>query len=52
MSGFKFVLDAQRAGKPVVVFNGGPGRADARVDVLWRTDVASAFDALLDELEL
>lgn len=52
MSGFKFVLDAQRAGKPVVVINGGPGRADARVDVLWRTDVASAFDALLDELEL
>lgn len=26
MSGFKFVLDARRAGKPVVVINGGPGR--------------------------
>nr|WP_120491644.1 NAD-dependent protein deacetylase [Corynebacterium lactis] len=52
MSGYKFVIDAQRAGKPVAVINGGPGRADARVQTLWRTPVAPAFDALLDELEL
>lgn len=52
MSGYKFVLDAQRAGKPVVVINGGPGRADARVEVLWRSEVGAAFDQLLDELDL
>lgn len=50
MSGYRFVLDAQRQGKPVAVVNGGPGRADHRVDVLWRTPVAPAFDALLDAL--
>lgn len=52
MSGYRFVLDAQRQGKPVAVINGGPGRADARVDVLWRTPVAPAFDSLLDALEI
>lgn len=52
MSGYKFVIDAQRAGKPVAVINGGPGRADDRVETLWRTPVAPAFDALLDELEI
>ncbi|GAB3691053.1 Sir2 family NAD-dependent protein deacetylase [Corynebacterium nasicanis] len=52
MSGYRFVLEAQRQGKRVVVINGGPGRADTRVDVLWRTPVAPAFDALLDELGL
>ncbi|MDO5670248.1 MAG: Sir2 family NAD-dependent protein deacetylase [Corynebacterium sp.] len=52
MSGYRFVLEAQRQGKRVAVINGGPGRADPRVDVLWRTPVAPAFDALLDELGL
>lgn len=52
MSGYRFVLEAQRQGKKVAVVNGGPGRADTRVDVLWRTPVAPAFDALLDELGL
>lgn len=52
MSGYRFVLDAHRQGKQVSVINGGPGRADNRVDVLWRTPVAPAFDALLDALSL
>ena len=43
---------AEPTGKRVAVVNGGPGRADTRVDVLWRTPVAPAFDALLDELGL
>lgn len=52
MSGYRFVLDALKAGKRVAVINGGPGRGDARVDTLWRTQVGPAFDAVLDELEL
>lgn len=52
MSGYRLVLDAQKAGKQVTVINGGPGRADARVDTLWRTGVGPAFLDLLDELEL
>lgn len=52
MSGYRLVLDARKQGKPVAVINGGPGRADGRVTTLWRTRVAPAFDALLDELEL
>ena len=39
-------------GKRVATINGGPGRADDRVDTLWRTQVGPAFDAILDELEL
>ena len=30
MSSYKIVLEALRAGKPVAVINGGPGRADAK----------------------
>lgn len=52
MSGYRLVLDARRQGKTVSVINGGPGRADARVEVLWRTPVAPAFLDLLDELGL
>lgn len=52
MSGYRFVLAAQRAGKPVAVINGGPGRGDARADTLWRTRVGPAFDDLLDALDL
>lgn len=46
MSGYKFVLDAKAQAKPVAVINGGPGRADTKADVVWRTDVASAFRAI------
>lgn len=52
MSGYRIVIEAQRAGKPVAVINGGPGRADHRVEILWRTRVAPAFDQILDALEL
>ena len=52
MSGFRFVLEAKKQGKRVATINGGPGRADDRVDTLWRTQVGPAFDAVLDELEL
>lgn len=52
MSGYRLVLDAQQQGKQVSVINGGPGRADAKVDVLWRTPVTPAFLRLLDELGL
>lgn len=52
MSGYKFVLDARRQGKRVAVINGGPGRADAKVDTLWRTDVGAALDDVLDGLGL
>ncbi|MBV7281292.1 Sir2 family NAD-dependent protein deacetylase [Corynebacterium sp. TAE3-ERU30] len=48
MSGYRFAIEAQRAGKPVVVINGGPGRADTRAAVLWRSDVRQAFDAVID----
>lgn len=52
MSGFRFVLEAKKQGKRVATINGGPGRADDRVDTLWRTQVGPAFDALLDALDL
>ncbi|MDH2454953.1 Sir2 family NAD-dependent protein deacetylase [Corynebacterium bovis] len=48
MSGFRIVLDALKAGLPVAVVNGGPGRADDRVDVVWRTPVRPAFHHLID----
>jgi NAD-dependent SIR2 family protein deacetylase len=43
MSGFRFVLDAVRAGKPVALINGGPTRADTRAEFRWRTRVAPAL---------
>jgi len=52
MSGYRFVLDARKQGKPVAVVNGGPGRADPKATTLWRTGVADAMDAILDELDL
>ncbi|MCI1257373.1 MAG: NAD-dependent protein deacetylase [Corynebacterium provencense] len=52
MSGYRPVLQASRQGKTVSVVNGGPGRADARVDTVWRTPVAPAFLGLLDDLGL
>lgn len=50
MSGMRIVIDAKKQGKHVSVINGGPGRADDRVDVLWRTDLATAMAAILHEL--
>ena len=52
MSGYKFVLDALKQGKPVAVINGGPGRADPKATTLWRSRVGDALDQVLDELEL
>ena len=52
MSGYKFILDARKQGKPTAVINGGPGRADGKVDTLWRTNVADALDEILDGLDL
>ncbi|RII43806.1 NAD-dependent protein deacetylase [Galactobacter valiniphilus] len=46
MSGYRFVLDAQKRGQHVSVINGGPGRADARVETLWRTQAAPALEEL------
>ena len=47
MSGYKMLLDAKAAGKPVGIINGGPTRGDAKADYRWRTDIARAL-ALLD----
>lgn len=52
MSGYRIILDALKLGLPVSVINGGPGRADPKADVVWRTKVGPAFDALIDALEL
>jgi NAD-dependent SIR2 family protein deacetylase len=52
MSGYKFIIDAARQHKPTAVINGGPGRADPKVDVIWRADVGDALDLLLDDLGL
>jgi NAD-dependent SIR2 family protein deacetylase len=46
MSGYRFVLEAERAGKRTTVINGGPGRADAKVDVLWRTQLTPALEEI------
>ncbi|WP_291279071.1 Sir2 family NAD-dependent protein deacetylase [Galactobacter sp.] len=44
MSGYRFVLDAEKAGKRTTVINGGPGRADTKVGVLWRTPLTPALE--------
>lgn len=50
MSGMRIVLDARKLGMNVAVVNGGPGRADDRVDVVWRTQLAPAFEAVEQRL--
>ncbi|GER22404.1 NAD-dependent protein deacetylase [Zafaria cholistanensis] len=50
MSGYKLVLDAERAGKPVAVINGGPTRGDAKAGFRWRTGIAPALESLLAAL--
>lgn len=52
MSGYKFIIDAIKQGKPTHVINGGPGRADAKATTVWRTGVGEAMDTILDELGL
>ena len=52
MSGYRPVLDGLARGLPLAVINGGPGRADARADILWRTRVGEAFGEILDALQL
>ncbi len=52
MSGYRFMLDALKQGKEVAVVNGGPGRGDPKATTLWRTQVAPAFDELLDLLDV
>lgn len=43
MSGYRFVLDAERAGKPVALVNLGPTRADPKAQWRWRAPVADAL---------
>lgn len=52
MSGYRFLLDASQQNKFTAVINAGPGRGDQKADVVWRTGVGPAFDAILDALEL
>lgn len=50
MSGYKIVLDAVRASKPVGIINGGPSRADAKADWRWRARVGAALERLHEDL--
>ncbi|EEI16361.1 Sir2 family NAD-dependent protein deacetylase [Corynebacterium lipophiloflavum] len=51
MSGYRLVLDALAQGKEVAVINAGPGRADPKVDVVWRANVGDALGLVLDGLD-
>lgn len=50
MSGFRFVLDAVHASKPVALVNAGPTRADLRADYRWRSTVGPALSWLADRI--
>ncbi|MCT1463956.1 Sir2 family NAD-dependent protein deacetylase [Corynebacterium sanguinis] len=50
MSGYRLVLDALTAGKKVAVINAGPGRADPKVDVVWRANVGDVLELIVDAL--
>ncbi|AKE40293.1 sir2-like regulatory protein [Corynebacterium kutscheri] len=52
MSGMRIIIDAQKQGKKVAVINGGPGRADTRADIVWRSSITAAFSQLKEELSL
>ena len=45
-SGYKLVLDARAADKPVGIINGGPSRGDPKAQHRWRTDVVEALQRL------
>lgn len=47
MSGYRLVLNAERAGKQIGIINGGPTRGDAKATWLWRARVAPALEELL-----
>lgn len=54
MSGYRFAIDATRAGIPLVVINGGPCRADEKAEVVWRSDIGEALgdlEKLMDRSE-
>lgn len=46
MSGYKLLLDARSAGKPVGLINGGPTRGDGKADYRWRSNIAEAMGSL------
>ena len=50
MSGFKFVLMAERRGLPVGLVNLGPTRADPKAQWRWRAPVAEALTWLDERL--
>ena len=50
MSGYKLLLDARNAGKPVGLINGGPTRGDAKADFRWRSNIAETLDILEEPL--
>ncbi|GAB4098358.1 NAD-dependent protein deacetylase [Sinomonas halotolerans] len=50
MSGYRFVLDAVREGKPVGIVNQGPTRGDGRAHWRWREDVGEALASLARHL--
>ncbi|MGO1516802.1 MAG: Sir2 family NAD-dependent protein deacetylase [Arthrobacter sp.] len=52
MSGYKLVLNAVAAGRPVGIINGGPSRGDAKADWRWRTRVTPALHELTRALGL
>ncbi|APF41368.1 Sir2 family NAD-dependent protein deacetylase [Neomicrococcus aestuarii] len=52
MSGYKFVLDAEKAERKIGIINGGPGRGDVKATYLWRTQVAPAMQQVLDALSI
>ncbi|PCC26066.1 NAD-dependent protein deacetylase [Glutamicibacter sp. BW78] len=50
MSGYKLVLNAVAAGRPVGIINGGPSRGDSKADWRWRTRVTPALQELTQAL--
>lgn len=50
MSGYKLVLNAVAAGRPVGIINGGPSRGDAKADWRWRARVTPALRELAQGL--
>ncbi|WP_271395366.1 Sir2 family NAD-dependent protein deacetylase [Neomicrococcus lactis] len=50
MSGYKFVLDAEKANEEIGIINGGPGRGDQKATYLWRTQIRPAMTQVLDAL--
>ena len=49
-SGYRFVVAARRAGKPIVIINDGPTRADAEADLRVQARLGEALAELRDAL--